>query len=35
LVRPDDFVGWRTDGLPADPTNELRKVLCQILGRKQ
>ncbi|WP_375487545.1 FAD-dependent monooxygenase [uncultured Mycobacterium sp.] len=35
LVRPDDFVGWRADGLPADPENELRKVLCQILGRMQ
>ncbi|HZU45997.1 MAG TPA: FAD-dependent monooxygenase, partial [Mycobacterium sp.] len=33
LVRPDDFVGWRADGLPADPQNELREVVCQILGR--
>ena len=35
LVRPDDFVGWRADRLPADPTSELRKVLCQIVGRVQ
>ncbi|EID17965.1 FAD binding domain-containing protein [Mycobacterium xenopi RIVM700367] len=35
LVRPDDFVGWRADGLPADPKNQLRKVMCQVLGRRQ
>jgi putative polyketide hydroxylase len=35
LVRPDDFVGWRTDRLPPSPENQLRNVLCQILGRKQ
>src|SRR4029077_8148464 len=23
LVRPDDFVGWRAEGLPADPESEL------------
>lgn len=33
LVRPDDFVGWRADKLPAGPESGLRKVLCQILGR--
>ena len=34
LVRPDDFVGWRTDKLPADPESELRQVLSTILGRR-
>ena len=33
LVRPDDFVGWRTDGLPADPERELRQALSAILAR--
>jgi putative polyketide hydroxylase len=33
LVRPDDFVGWRTDQLPADPGDELRHVVSTILGR--
>jgi len=33
LVRPDDFVGWRAERLPTDPTNELRTVMYQILGR--
>ncbi|MEE6179922.1 FAD-dependent monooxygenase [Mycobacterium sp. 050134] len=33
LVRPDEFVGWRCDGLPADPEGQLRQVLSQILGR--
>jgi putative polyketide hydroxylase len=34
LVRPDDFVGWRTDKLPADPESELRQALSTILGRR-
>ncbi|WP_293326307.1 FAD-dependent monooxygenase [Mycobacterium sp.] len=33
LVRPDDFVAWRTSGLPPSPRDELDRVLCQILGR--
>ena len=33
LVRPDDFVGWRADRLPADPESELRQALSAILGR--
>jgi 2-polyprenyl-6-methoxyphenol hydroxylase-like FAD-dependent oxidoreductase len=33
LVRPDDFVGWRADKLPADPGQELRQVLSTILAR--
>jgi putative polyketide hydroxylase len=33
LVRPDDFVGWRAETLPAAPEESLRQVLCQILGR--
>lgn len=33
LVRPDDFVAWRPDELPADPRAQLGKVMCQILGR--
>lgn len=33
LVRPDDFVAWRSDALPASPEPELRHVLCQILDR--
>lgn len=33
LVRPDDFVGWRADALPADPEGELRQALTQILCR--
>jgi putative polyketide hydroxylase len=30
LVRPDAFVGWRTDKLPADPGDELRRVVSSI-----
>src|ERR1700758_5012782 len=30
LVRPDDFVGWRAEGLPADPEGELRQALSTI-----
>jgi putative polyketide hydroxylase len=33
LVRPDDFVGWRADRLPADPERELRRELSAILAR--
>ncbi len=33
LVRPDDFVAWRADALPASPESELRQALCQILHR--
>ena len=33
LVRPDDFVGWRTDQLPADPEAALHRALSQILSR--
>jgi putative polyketide hydroxylase len=33
LVRPDAFVGWRADALPASPEDELRAVMCQILAR--
>ncbi|MGD1282534.1 FAD-dependent monooxygenase [Mycobacterium seoulense] len=33
LVRPDDFVGWRMEALPADPDGELRQALTAILGR--
>ncbi len=33
LVRPDDFVGWRADVMPADPEGELEHALSAILGR--
>ncbi|MGB6761462.1 MAG: hypothetical protein WBE66_03005, partial [Mycobacterium sp.] len=33
LVRPDDFVGWRADQLPADPEHDLCRVLSAILAR--
>lgn len=33
LVRPDDFVGWRTENLPPDPENALRQALSAILDR--
>ena len=33
LVRPDDFVGWRTDQLPADPEAALHQALSRILSR--
>jgi hypothetical protein len=33
LVRPDDFVAWRAAALPHPPENQLREVMCQILGR--
>jgi len=33
VVRPDDFVGWRAEDLPADPERELRQALSAILSR--
>jgi putative polyketide hydroxylase len=33
LVRPDDFVGWRADELPADPEAELHQAISAILAR--
>lgn len=33
LVRPDDFVAWRADGLPDDAEKHLTDVLRQILDR--
>jgi putative polyketide hydroxylase len=33
LVRPDDFVGWRTDRFPAEPERELCRALSVILAR--
>ena len=33
LVRPDDFVGWRADQLPADPEHDLCRALSAILAR--
>jgi putative polyketide hydroxylase len=33
LVRPDDFVAWRAESLPASPERKLDQVLRQILGR--
>src|SRR6202034_2048716 len=33
LVRPDDFVGWRADELPADPEGDLRQAVSSILCR--
>lgn len=32
LIRPDDFVGWRAETLPADPGVELQRALTAILG---
>jgi putative polyketide hydroxylase len=32
-VRPDDFVGWRADKLPADPEKQLHHALSAILAR--
>jgi putative polyketide hydroxylase len=33
LMRPDDFVAWRADRLPADPESQLCQALSAILGR--
>jgi putative polyketide hydroxylase len=32
LIRPDDFVGWRANGLPVEPEHELSQALSAILG---
>ncbi len=32
LVRPDDFVGWRVEELPADPGSALRQALLRLLA---
>lgn len=32
LVRPDRFVAWRCEALPADPARSLRDVLAAVLG---
>ena len=34
LVRPDDFVGWRADQLPADPDHALHQALSAVLARE-
>lgn len=33
LVRPDRFVGWRSDDLPDDPVGALGRAVAQILDR--
>jgi putative polyketide hydroxylase len=33
LVRPDDFIGWRADELPADPEKALHQALSTLLAR--
>jgi 2,4-dichlorophenol 6-monooxygenase len=33
LVRPDGYVAWRSEQLPADPAGQLRRVLGQVLAR--
>jgi putative polyketide hydroxylase len=33
LVRPDGFVGWRTEQLPANPESALHQALSRILAR--
>lgn len=33
IVRPDHHVCWRSEDMASDPAAELRRVLCQILGR--
>jgi putative polyketide hydroxylase len=33
LVRPDDFVGWRADDMPAEPGKALQEALSAILSR--
>ncbi|MEZ0350727.1 FAD-dependent monooxygenase [Mycobacterium sp. pR1184] len=35
LIRPDDFVGWRAEKLPANPEGELRQALSAILRRER
>jgi 2-polyprenyl-6-methoxyphenol hydroxylase-like FAD-dependent oxidoreductase len=34
LVRPDDFVGWRAETLPANPETGLRQALLTIMSRE-
>jgi putative polyketide hydroxylase len=34
LVRPDDFIGWRSDSLPSSPADELHKAIRQMLARQ-
>jgi 2-polyprenyl-6-methoxyphenol hydroxylase-like FAD-dependent oxidoreductase len=33
LIRPDGFVGWRAQTLPADPDSALREVLASLLAK--
>jgi putative polyketide hydroxylase len=33
LVRPDAFIGWRSDGIPDDPKGQLQQALSRILAR--
>jgi hypothetical protein len=33
LVRPDDFIGWRAEALPANPETALQQALSAILCR--
>ncbi|WP_430333315.1 FAD-dependent monooxygenase [Rhodococcus sp. ACT016] len=33
LIRPDDFVGWRAEEMPAEPGHELGRALSAILAR--
>lgn len=33
LVRPDRFIAWRSEGMPRDPTAELRRAVAALLGR--
>jgi 2-polyprenyl-6-methoxyphenol hydroxylase-like FAD-dependent oxidoreductase len=35
LVRPDDFIGWRADELPADPETALHQAVSAILCRQK
>jgi 2,4-dichlorophenol 6-monooxygenase len=35
LVRPDKHIGWRSTTMPADPAQELKAALSEILARKQ
>jgi len=34
LVRPDGYIAWRSPELPADPADQVERVLSQILARK-
>lgn len=35
LIRPDGFVGWRAQSLPADPASALRQALASLLAKPQ